>query len=167
MSTINTSIIKALVEHIGGDSSGIPDGVIGGGGAGQDILIPATWNIPASNRIRLTFSAEHPPKGGTIFKLVSQDIMYTFACVWFQTTGICFSTDDGLIRLIGKKPSIENIDGHNHYTYEFNVTNVQMPDNVNTGLFTPGTLSSCLTAVQATINTLPNIENIKNAISST
>ena len=30
MTTINTSIIKALVEHVGGDSSGIPDGTIGG-----------------------------------------------------------------------------------------------------------------------------------------
>ena len=32
MATIDAAIIKALVEHIGGDSSGIPDGTIGGGG---------------------------------------------------------------------------------------------------------------------------------------
>ena len=31
MSTIDAAIIKALVEHVGGDSSGIPDGTIGGG----------------------------------------------------------------------------------------------------------------------------------------
>ena len=31
--TIDAAIIKALVEHVGGDSSGIPDGTIGGGGA--------------------------------------------------------------------------------------------------------------------------------------
>ena len=30
--TIDAAIIKALVEHVGGDSSGIPDGTIGGGG---------------------------------------------------------------------------------------------------------------------------------------
>ena len=30
MSTIDAAIIKALVEHVDGDSSGIPDGVIGG-----------------------------------------------------------------------------------------------------------------------------------------
>ena len=30
MSTIDAAIIKALVEHVGGDSSGIPDGTIGG-----------------------------------------------------------------------------------------------------------------------------------------
>ena len=30
MSSIDAAIIKALVEHIGGDSSGIPDGPIGG-----------------------------------------------------------------------------------------------------------------------------------------
>ena len=30
MSTIDAAIIKALVEHIGGDSSTIPDGIIGG-----------------------------------------------------------------------------------------------------------------------------------------
>lgn len=30
MSTIDAAIIKALVEHVGGDSSGIPDGAIGG-----------------------------------------------------------------------------------------------------------------------------------------
>lgn len=29
--TIDAAIIKALVEHVGGDSSGIPDGTIGGG----------------------------------------------------------------------------------------------------------------------------------------
>ena len=52
MSTIDAAIIKALVEHIGGDSSGIPDGTIGGGGgSGVDVstlsesLLPAhlTW----------------------------------------------------------------------------------------------------------------------------
>ena len=32
MSAIDAAIIKALVEHIGGDSSTIPDGTIGGGG---------------------------------------------------------------------------------------------------------------------------------------
>ena len=32
MSTIDAAIIKALVEHIGGDSSTIPDGTIGGDG---------------------------------------------------------------------------------------------------------------------------------------
>ena len=32
MSTIDAAIIKALVEHIGGDSSSIPDGTIGGDG---------------------------------------------------------------------------------------------------------------------------------------
>ena len=42
MSTIDAAIIKALVEHVGGDSSGIPDGTIGGGttytaGAGIEI----------------------------------------------------------------------------------------------------------------------------------
>ena len=37
MATIDAAIIKALVEHIGGDSSGIPDGAIGGG------VRPATW----------------------------------------------------------------------------------------------------------------------------
>ena len=31
MSTIDAAIIKALVEHVGGDSSSIPDGTIGGG----------------------------------------------------------------------------------------------------------------------------------------
>ena len=31
MSTIDAAIIKALVEHVGGDSSTIPDGTIGGG----------------------------------------------------------------------------------------------------------------------------------------
>ena len=30
MATLDTAIIKALVEHVGGDSSGIPDGTIGG-----------------------------------------------------------------------------------------------------------------------------------------
>ena len=30
MTTIDAAIIKALVEHVGGDSSGIPDGTIGG-----------------------------------------------------------------------------------------------------------------------------------------
>ena len=32
MSSIDAAIIKALVEHIGGDSDSIPDGTIGGGG---------------------------------------------------------------------------------------------------------------------------------------
>ena len=33
MSTIDAAIIKALVEHIGGNPDSIPDGTIGGGGA--------------------------------------------------------------------------------------------------------------------------------------
>ena len=38
--TIDAAIIKALVEHIGGDSSGIPDGTIGGSSTVAD----ETWD---------------------------------------------------------------------------------------------------------------------------
>ena len=47
--TIDAAIIKALVEHIGGDSSNIPDGTIGGGGLkythGDGISIDANGKI--------------------------------------------------------------------------------------------------------------------------
>ena len=47
--TIDAAIIKALVDHIGGDSSGIPDGTIGGGGPkythGDGISIDANGKI--------------------------------------------------------------------------------------------------------------------------
>ena len=49
MSSIDAAIIKALVEHIGGDSSTIPDGTIGGGGtkytSGDGITIDANGKI--------------------------------------------------------------------------------------------------------------------------
>ena len=50
--TIDAAIIKALVDHIGGDSSGIPDGTIGGGGpkytSGDGIFIDANNKISVS-----------------------------------------------------------------------------------------------------------------------
>ena len=52
MSAIDAAIIKALVEHIGGDSSTIPDGTIGGGGtkytSGDGIFIDANNKISVS-----------------------------------------------------------------------------------------------------------------------
>ena len=52
MSSIDAAIIKALVDHIGGDSSTIPDGTIGGGGtkytSGDGIFIDANNKISVS-----------------------------------------------------------------------------------------------------------------------
>ena len=61
--TIDAAIIKALVEHIGGNPDSIPDGPIGGGGGSTNEYIPNpdyTVSLTLNEALNLIISANAP-----------------------------------------------------------------------------------------------------------
>ena len=140
MSSIDAAIIKALVEHIGGDSSGIPDGAIGGGG-GRTYL-DATWSTveQETGGPRLTFTL---PEGETIG----------------IGTGVQLRGDSGQHQVMYCIKEDVNEDGQKYFAFKYldNLStggqaiwiedgvyrtrwatlNTLTPDNINSGIFKP------------------------------
>ena len=90
MSSIDAAIIKALVEHIGGNPDSIPDGTIGGGGGGISLeLVPhPTGQIPemTTNDDNFMFDYDYSKEmlvpGKTVLRLLRKDntTIDTFLC---------------------------------------------------------------------------------------
>ena len=79
MSTIDAAIIKALVEHVGGDSSGIPDGDIGVGGGGsryKEVSFEYTSDS-STYEMTLTSSTDFALNIGTKFVITYKNEGYT------------------------------------------------------------------------------------------
>ena len=120
MSTIDAAIIKALVEHIGGNSSTIPDGAIGGlnltkqrgrverwvnpDGSNRNEFCLVDYDICSGDILRLKFVDRNKTfyrdymyliikDGGSIEQWISLDDMLDIL-TFTRTTGI-YRTDEG------------------------------------------------------------------------
>ena len=132
MACIDAAIIKALVEHIGMNPDDIPTAG-GGGSSGTSTatVIPVTWSdsagklfftIPEGHDIEIGSSFLYPQSDGTLLKNY---------CVKKTSNTIVFTAD------AAKTLTFTSTNGG----YKSDAPNNALPDNRNSGLFTP-TLSN-------------------------
>ena len=138
MATIDAAIIKALVEHIGGNPDTIPDGTIGGGSNAKISFINCEWSVSNDKYVvKLPFNVEIGL--GTCVKLnIAMNDGYldtVFYCSklpdvnnTFQEYTFSTGQDDASFTLVKE--------GFLNYTSDIEVGMLQnVPDNETTGMF--------------------------------
>ena len=164
MATIDTSIIKTLVDHIGGDSSSIPDGIIGGGEKVTDTAVPYIWESNALNYISYTYLSKERPKPGMILKLYNKGTMEyeTFSCTVAAPRSCVVSNAKGEYIKLNNCGTVK-IDDTTHYkmTTGFTTTTYALPDNEDTGFFIPKTnsmLYNTLAGITGSFTVIPELD---------
>jgi hypothetical protein len=183
-STIDAAIIKALVEHIGGNPDTIPDGTIGGGGG--DVAIDFSkfrmplsdtniaWELAATgNTWNVRLSEEYIPRIGDILRLYhpEQQKIITFVCVSLRPkNGEGMMTSEYSFVFKGLDYDGEIIGSA--YTESAQEIKIQFqeikgfntPDNVETGLFTYNANSNNPTIMQLLFQVFNGISSVLQQI---
>ena len=142
MATIDAAIIKALVEHIGGNPDTIPDGI----GVKQDYAISPKITMTSTNGIGFTLSSTESLNSilsyGHIIRLkTSSGEIVDFTCIRFQdvnptTRYFVFAPNDGstfaMLQIDPSKTVTEATISITNYGTDF-----ELPDNITTGYMTP------------------------------
>ena len=136
MSSIDAAIIKALVEHIGGNPDEIPDGAIGEGG-GDEYKIYDQITITINDKVKLSSSIP-------LFYLIRHGHIIRLKTTTGETIDyICKSITDGMYgfgTVDGTSSASCNIDSSStevSINLKYSNADFEAPDNVSTGYMIP------------------------------
>ena len=155
MSCVDAAIIKALVEHIGGN----PDDVVVGGGASS--MIPATWsieNIESKDHISFTLPAGAEIKVGTCLLLKAKGDVASYGTIKYYCTLVGRENDMPAYQFTAKLDSFADIMVFymgNRYVFSNQYRDeYELPDNKNGGLLAfESTAADCARVI---LDFLPN-----------
>ena len=143
MTCIDAAIIKALVEHIGGN----PDDVVVGGGEARSFL-QAEWSEDGDGTLSFTLPEGQKIEIGTAIRLhideMGQEPLTYYCCESGKdssnkTKYVFRSPEDGV--------AIEIVDETTHFKTNMPSNKINLPDNTTYGLFNVTTVSDLVSLV--------------------
>ena len=126
MSSIDSAIIKALVEHIGLDPGSV---------GSNPTFLNATWSINEKDEFTFTLPEGQSLEVGSAIKITSKDGVMTLILYCVNKT----TSDNTTMYELRSSDDLTNVmtigleDGV--YTTRIKSTNVNTPDNITTGIY--------------------------------
>ena len=156
MTCIDAAIIRALVEHIGGNPDSVPDGTIGGV-ADTSSFLDATWDddgaiytftLPEGQKLAVGSIIRIIEKPSTISNfLVIEEIPSTNNNAWY--TMFKFPIDFSNPRIFEQRL---RFDGERYQLDDFYIDAILKPDNKTTGVMSNHSYASILELLVSIIN---------------
>ena len=143
MSVIDAAIIKALVEHIGGN----PDDVVVGGSSGRSFL-QAEWSTLSNDILIFTLPEGQKIEIGTAIRIhideMGQEPLTYYCCeigkdISDRTKYVFRSPEDSA--------AVEIVDETTHFKTNMSSDKVNLPDNTTYGLYNVSTVSDLVSLV--------------------
>ena len=163
MTCIDAAIIRALVEHIGGNPDSVPDGTIGGV-ADTSSFLDATWDddgaiytftLPEGQKIEVGSIIRYAQKNGSepiSNSLVIEETTSTSGVKRYNTIRFPIDFNDPII----SQESI-SFDGEKYRLNNFYIEAMYKPDNKNTGIISNRSYAGLLELLVSIINSLVEV----------
>ena len=159
MTCIDAAIIKALVEHIGGN----PDDVVGDSGSNSDVPLDITWkleNKDLGNGEQTFYIArvnkDTPIRPGAILKFRNNinvaDSTYSYLCIGYEadSSNLIFTAGSVDQNIIATKFGLDELSSYYYYAFDFGTIREDfIPDQIITGVFQINTIESTRFAFRA------------------